>query len=43
MNSAHEIILIAGILGLLSVLAGVVSARLHAPLYSCFCCWDAGG
>src|ERR1043165_8979609 len=36
MNTAHELILIVGVLGLLSILAGVVSARFHAPLLLVF-------
>src|SRR5690242_5640893 len=36
MNTAHELILIAGILGLLSILAGAFSARFHAPLLLVF-------
>src|SRR5690242_9319870 len=36
LNTAHEIILIAGALGLLSILAGAVSARFHAPLLLVF-------
>ncbi len=36
MNTAHELILLGGALGLLSILAGVVSARFQAPLLLVF-------
>jgi NhaP-type Na+/H+ and K+/H+ antiporter len=36
LNTAHELILVGGALGLLSILAGVASARFHAPLLLVF-------
>jgi hypothetical protein len=36
LNTAHELILVGGALGLLSILAGVISARFHAPLLLVF-------
>jgi potassium/hydrogen antiporter len=36
LNTAHELILVGGALDLLSILAGVISARFHAPLLLVF-------
>lgn len=36
MNAAHELILVGGVLGVLSILAGVISTRFHAPLLLVF-------
>jgi NhaP-type Na+/H+ and K+/H+ antiporter len=36
LNTAHELILVGGALGLLSIVAGVISARFHAPLLLVF-------
>lgn len=36
MNTAHELILLGGALGLISVFAGVIGARFNAPILLVF-------
>src|SRR5690348_12753615 len=36
MNTAHELILLAGALGLISVFAGIIGARFNAPILLVF-------